>query len=211
MSKEKRESWRRAAPSPHTVPSIHYGFSKDSHSACMQAHTPDSAAWSGRREGEKGLDWPFKSHLGSESLGYREGKGADVRRRMGSKMGIDANGGVKAKYSDTQRAELQICLPYAHPPTHTHQTKAVNLPSQLGEGGARKNEMLSSPFSCFFLNLCHPPPQFLCPLPIYDPFPLKFPIFYFPSGIEVVISACRMSPSPNTGWQRVGGIVVRSQ
>lgn len=70
---------------------------------------------------------------------------------MGSKMGIDANGGVKAKYPDTQRAELQICLPYAHPPL---QTEAVNLPLQLGEGGLRKKDMLSSPLSCFFLTWC---------------------------------------------------------
>lgn len=113
---------------------------------------------------------------------------------MGSKMGIDANGGVKAKYPDTQRAELQICLPYAQPPP---QTRAVNLPSQLGEGGVRKNEMLTTPFSCFFfLTLCKPPPQFFCPLQCllsttHEYFPLKFPISGFPSGIEGRVSACR--------------------
>lgn len=97
-------------PSPHTVHSIHYGFSKGGHSVCMQVHTQvhtlDSAAWSGRREGEKGLDWPFKSHLGSESLGYREGKELMSEDGWAARWGLMLMGELKLS---TQTLRGQNC------------------------------------------------------------------------------------------------------
>ena len=154
-------------------------------SARMAAHKhthtlppPDCAAWSGRREGEKGLDWPFKSHLGSESLGYREGKERMSEDGWAARWGLMLMGELKLS---TQTLRGQNCRSVFLMLTPLPQTRAVNLPSQLGEGGARKNEMLemlTSPFSYFFfLTLCKsshaptPAPPFFCPFPVSAPNP----------------------------------------
>lgn len=145
-------------------------------SARMAAHKhthtpPDCAACSVRREGEKGLDWPFKSHLGSESLGYREGKELMSEDGWAARWGLMLMGELKLS---TQTLRGQNCRSVFLMLTPLPQTRAVNLPSQLGEGGARKNEMLemlTSPFSYFFpypvqiLPPTHPCPAILLSFP----------------------------------------------
>ena len=118
----------------------------------------------------------FPRFIHGES-GLQRGEGADVRRRMGSKMGIDANGGVKAKYPDTQRAELQICLPYAHPPSPNQGCKSAF--STGGRGSQEKTRDAGDAHFSLFLffslpcaNPTHPPapaPPFFCPFPVSAP------------------------------------------
>ena len=148
--------------------------------------------------------WPFKSHLGSESLGYREGKELMSEDGWAARWGLMLMGELKLS---TQTLRGQNCRSVFLMLTPPPQTRAVNLPSQLGEGGARKKremlEMLTSPFSCFFpypvqIPPTHPPlprhsfvlSQSL--LPTYEPFPLKFPNLGFPLRIERMVSACRI-------------------
>ena len=122
---------------------------------------------------------------------------------MGSKMGIDANGGVKAKYPDTQRAELQICLPYAYPPSPNQGCKSAF--SIGGRGSQEKRDAGDAHFSLFLffsLPCANPPTHPPLPrhsfvlsqslLPTHEPFPLKFPNLGFPLRIKRMVSACRI-------------------
>lgn len=68
--------------------------------------TPDCAAWSGRREEKKGLDWPFKSSLGSESLGYRKGKELMSEDGWAARWGLMLMGELKLS---TQTLRGQNC------------------------------------------------------------------------------------------------------
>lgn len=108
-SKENRETWGRAAPA-HTLCSpftIALARMATAHMlAHARTHTPQTAAWSGRREGEKGLDWPFKSHLGSESLGYRKGKKLMSEDRWAARWGLMLMGELKLS---TQTLRGQNC------------------------------------------------------------------------------------------------------
>lgn len=159
----------------------------------MYKHPPDCAAWSGRREGEKGLDWPFKSHLGSESLGYRKGKELMSEDGWAARWGLMLMGELKLS---TQTLRGQNCRSVFLMLTPPPQTKAVNLPSQLGKGGVRKKRDILFSFFLFFPYPVPPslPKSFVLSQslrPIHNPFPLKFPIFGFPSGTEGRVSACR--------------------
>lgn len=108
-SKENRETWGRAAPA-HILcspPTMAFARIATAH-VLTHAHThpSDCAAWSGRREGEKGLDWPFKSHLGSESLGYRKGKELMSEDRWAARWGLMLMGELKLS---TQTLRGQNC------------------------------------------------------------------------------------------------------
>lgn len=74
--------------------------------AHTRIYTPDCAAWSGRREGKKGLDWPFKSFLGSESLGYRKGKELMSEDGWAARWGLMLMGELKLS---TQTLRGQNC------------------------------------------------------------------------------------------------------
>ena len=152
-------------PHPHnTVPSIHCGFSKDGHRACTKAHTLDSAAWSGKREGEKGLDWPFKSHLGSESLGYRKGKELMSEDGWAARWGLMLMGELKLS---TQTLRGQNCRSVFLMLTTPPNQGCKSAFSIGGRGSEEKRDALFSLFLFFS-------PQ---PAPSATPHPTSFVLF----------------------------------
>lgn len=101
-------------------------------------------------------------------------------------------------------------------PSQNHGCKSAF--SIGGRGSEEKMRIFS--FFLFYPFPAPPLPQFFCTLsvsfpPVYNPFPLQFPDFGFPSGPEGMVLACeafkrksQVSPT-RPGWEWVGGIVVR--
>lgn len=158
------------------------------------AHTPDCASWSGRREGEKGLDWRFKSHLGSESLGYREGKELMSEDGWAARWGLMLMGELKLS---TQTRRGQNCRSVFLMLTPSPNQCCKSAFSIGGRGSEEKRDAHFSLFLFFSLPCANPhptPSSFVLSqslLPTRECFPLKFPIFGFPSRIEGMVSACR--------------------
>lgn len=125
--------------------------------ACAHTHTPDCVAWSGRREGEKSLDWPFKSHLGSESLGYRKGKELMSEDGWAARWGLMLMGELKLS---TQTLRGQNCrsvfLMLTTPSPNQGCKSAFSIG---GRGSEEKMKRSLFPFLIFPLPCATPPPN----------------------------------------------------
>lgn len=155
---------------------------------------------------EKGLDWPFKSHLGSENLACRERKELMSEDGWAARWGLMLMGELKLSTQTLRGQNCRSVFLMLSSPQHQGCKSASSM--EGSGGGGKKKDRISSPFPC--------PLPILLFSPIPLPFPVKFPTSSFSSETETMIAPYggageRISSFPSSALGRNGLLGLRGR